>query len=265
MMPDDLDLPVPFSNPTTSLSAAQAMRASGAATTQAARILAALRAALPQGLTFYEIQRAVNLEPGLPEVGIRQVTARTNALVKAGYAKDSGVTRRSDSGHANTVWIAVEGEPVPLVPGAQTHGRVAAALRRERDRYRTLEDQHFFVLQSFARGEFINRAGLEAALALERRAVLRLIEAAFAERWTRERLRAAVAQRDEPALALEAPPDLPSLAAAVQIGSYLFTKRAAGVDAWEVTAPSDREQPRLGAPLLEVLATLARRPAMREG
>lgn len=252
------DLPVPFSNPTTSLAAAGAMRKSGRAATQVARVLEFLRSRVAEGATFYEIDEALH-------IGIRQTTARTRALVIAGYVYDSGVTRRSDSGHANTVWLAIDREavPVPLAAGPQIHGRIAAAVRRERLRYEALEGRHLEVLEAFGRGEYLTKAQHARGLEAERAAVLRLIETALAERWARERLRAAVTARSEPALALEPEDTIPGLAEIVPAGEYRFRKTLAGSDSWDFARAGEDWHEGSRLTMLQVLRVLAGRPAPR--
>jgi len=249
------DLPVPFSNETTSRDAAESMRESGRAATQVEQVLAFLRERGEAGATFYEIDTALR-------IGIRQTMARTRALVIAGYVVDSGVKRRSDAGYANTVWRARDGDPVPLEPGPQTHGRIAAAVRRERERYDALEQQLMTVLRGFASGQYLDLVALASALAAERSAMLRLIEVALAERWSRDRLRAAMARRGAPELPLEDPATLPSLAALVPPGVYEFRKSSAGVDSWCMSAEATDTHRRVAsgnAPMLEILSFLAHR------
>jgi hypothetical protein len=205
-MADSVDAPVPFSNDSTSREAAEAMRSSGRASTQAARILEVLRMRGEIGGTFYEIQESLEADPAGPPVGIRQVTARTNGLVRAGYVRDSGVKRRAFTGMQNIVWVAVAGDPAPVDPKPQVVGRIAAVSAAARERYRTLETAHLRLLAAFGRGEFTDSHGVEGALAAERAALLRIMETGLAERWGRDRLREAIGRRMGPELALAPAP-----------------------------------------------------------
>jgi hypothetical protein len=68
-------------------------------------VLAALKAAGPDGLTHEEIVRAVHAgHPTYSESGVR---TRTRELVDAGLVFDSERTRRTARGLASTVWSTV--------------------------------------------------------------------------------------------------------------------------------------------------------------
>lgn len=114
----------PFSNETTSLTAAREVVASGRVMTQRQRILVALEGAGKNGATHEELAEVTG-------IGIRQVSTRVRSLVLAGLARDSGRKAVSRSGAWVIVWEAWTGTPQEKKP--QTHGRIAAAVANERE------------------------------------------------------------------------------------------------------------------------------------
>ncbi len=114
----------PFSNETTSLAAANRMRASVSLMTQRQRIIVALVAAGAAGATHEQLSDTLG-------IGIRQVSTRVRSLVLAGLARDSGRTANSRSGAKVIVWESWDGPAQE--PKKQTHGRIAAAVARERE------------------------------------------------------------------------------------------------------------------------------------
>lgn len=114
----------PFSNETTSLAAARAVEREGVVMTQRQRILVALEGAGKNGATHEELAE-------ITDIGIRQVSTRVRSLVLAGLARDSGRKAVSRSGAWVIVWEAWSGPAQEKKP--QTHGRIAAAVARERE------------------------------------------------------------------------------------------------------------------------------------
>ena len=70
---------------------------------QRARVLAAIRAAGPSGLTDDEGERQTGLRP-------QSYTPRRGELVAAGLVRDSGKRRPTASGCPAAVWLAVDPE-----------------------------------------------------------------------------------------------------------------------------------------------------------
>ena len=123
---------LPFSNPGTSREAAEAQRET--ARGKAAQVLAVIdtahRAGSP-GLTANEVE-------AITKFGIQTVTARIRGLVLAGFLVDTGLTRQARAGSRlrAIVWGPNTTGRKPPELGPRTHGRLAAALDRERERWR---------------------------------------------------------------------------------------------------------------------------------
>jgi hypothetical protein len=123
----------PFSGPGTSLDAAEAIKPH--MQRQELLVLDALRLVsdayvykrpgYTNGYTAEELERVTGLAGNT-------VRPRLRALVLKGMVRDSGRTRANNSGRKAAVWVAADGDPVP--PAPQTHGRITAAIRRERER-----------------------------------------------------------------------------------------------------------------------------------
>lgn len=118
---------VPFSDPDTSLGAAQALDVRGLERMERS-VMAMLTLAAQRepggGCTSHELMRST---------GMRwpTVTARVRALALDGRVVDSGQRRPSPSGRPCKVWrLRADGDPPSPQLGTQTHGRIAAAVRQ---------------------------------------------------------------------------------------------------------------------------------------
>ncbi len=104
--PDKLPPKLPHNGTTTSKLAADSMRCSAGAQQQ--RVLECLQQAGDAGLTDEEIQRALDLSGNSER-------PRRSKLVELGLVRNTGLMRKTNSGHAAVVWAVVtpdERQPV---------------------------------------------------------------------------------------------------------------------------------------------------------
>lgn len=118
----------PFSNPSTSAAAA---RAAGASASKREVVREAVTSN-PPGLTANEVVEATGL-------GVQTVTARVRGMVLDGTLVDTGIKRPSRPGSKllAIVWGPNLSGRRPAERSPQTHGRLAAAVSREREAWRS--------------------------------------------------------------------------------------------------------------------------------
>jgi hypothetical protein len=162
---------LPFVNQRTSKAAAIA--AEPRAGTVRRRVLDVIRDSGERGATDDEIEA---------RLGLRHQTAspRRTELLNSGHVVDSGMKRRTRSGHDAIAWIAVRGEPIPPTSRGRRSSplaQVRAQLQQAEAALRIIAAEDELVrasggawsLQAYERRRDVARAALEEIARIPRR------------------------------------------------------------------------------------------------